>query len=230
MLVGAIALVFPLVNNFISLAFIFVALNIVLYGLMLRDSLFSADATLKYFALGAAATVLLFIGIFLHVFSYGSVEYSTIGFLLSRVFVYSAEGDFLTWVHVLAFICVLTAFLFKLGVYPYHYYLVDIYEGVRLETLAVITVPVKIATYFALLNYIGILSYLQGLIQPLFIFVGFGSVLSGSFGAYLQPKLRSFWAYSYISSMGFVFLGFQYSLSGFTTFPATFYFVTYIIT
>lgn len=183
---------YSLVNNFISLSLVFVALNIVIYGLMLRESTFSADATLKYFALGAAATASLFVGIFLHILAYGSAEYSTMGFLISRTLTCSILVNSLTWVHILAFILVLSSFLFKLGVYPYHFYLVDIYEGVRLESLVIITIPVKLATYFALLNFLDALGYLQVATQPLFVLIGLGSVLTGTYGAYLQNKLRCF--------------------------------------
>ena len=159
---------------------------------MLRDSSMSADATLKYFALGAVATAFLFFGLFLHIVAYGSVDYSTIGFFISRAYIKQSTFASLTTVHYAAFFCVITTFLFKLGVYPYHFYLADVYESVRFETLILITIPVKFVTYFAMLNYMDTLGHLSTILQPFFVFIGLGSVLTGSYGAFKQQRLRSF--------------------------------------
>lgn len=224
-----IAGLFVSAENLISLALTFVGLNVVLYGLMLRDSTASADATLKYFALGAVATSFLFFGIFLHAVCYGSVDYSSISFLIARNYNTSGVLAFST-LQAFAFLCVFTAFLFKLGVYPYHFYLADVYEGVRLETLVIITIPVKFVVFFAMLNYFETLWCLTSLVQPLLSFIGLGAVITGSYGAFHQQRLRTFWAYSYIGSMGFVFLGFKATAFGYSATVAVYYFFVYLLT
>lgn len=43
--------------------------------------------------------------------------------------------------------------------------------------------------------------------MPLFLGLGLGSLFFGAYGVYANNRLRSFWAYSYLGSLGFTFLG-----------------------
>lgn len=165
------------------------ALNVSLYGLMLQGSRYSVEAATKYFLLGAASTGLLFFGVFLHFVEYGSISYSTFSFIISSGL---TALPILSTTQIVAFTCVLAAFLFKLGVYPFHFYLTAVYDGVRYDTLGIITLPVKCVVYFAMLNFIQSYGYAAVTFQSGFVFLGLGSLFMGSYGAYLQQKLRSF--------------------------------------
>lgn len=214
-------------SSLIELVLAWVALNVSLYGLMLQGSRYSIEAATKYFLLGAASTGLLFFGVFLHFVEYGSVGYSTFSFLISSGI---SALPVLSLTQLVAFICVLTAFLFKLGVYPFHFYLTAVYGGVRYDMLGIITLPVKCITYFAMLNFVQSYGYAAVTFHSGFVFLGLGSLFMGAYGAYLQQKLRSFWAYSYVGSMGFVFLGFNVSSATLVTYVGTQYFMIYLFT
>lgn len=43
-----------------------------------------------------------------------------------------------------------------------------------------------------MLNYMDTLGHLSTILQPFFVFIGLGSVLTGSYGAFKQQRLRSF--------------------------------------
>lgn len=132
----------------------------------------------------------MFFGIFLHVVEYGSVNYCDFNFLISRNLAYCLPELSLT--QGLAATFILISFFFKLGVYPFHFYLGDVYEGVRYETLAVITLPVKFATYFAMLDFVASYGYASVIFQQLFTALGLSSLIIGTYGAFTQQKLRRF--------------------------------------
>lgn len=128
-------------DNLIEFVVAWVVLNVGLYGLILRSvTSYAAETVVKYFLVGAVTTGLVFFGLFLHFVQYGSVFYSSIEFLINSNFV---SMPVLSTAQSVAFLLVLVAFLFKLGAYPFHFYLPAMYEGIELEALGVVTIPVK---------------------------------------------------------------------------------------
>lgn len=103
--------------------------------------------------------------------------------------------------------CVFIAFLFKLGAYPFHFYLPSMYEGTDYRTLGVITIPVKWFTFLAMLKFIAVYGTVSVTFAYFLVALGFGSLFFGSYGLYAQNRLRSFWAYSYLGSLGFTLMG-----------------------
>lgn len=204
----------------------FVSLNISLYVIMSRGYIYSIDAALRYFLLGSVAMSLFFFGGAIHLYLYGSFEFSSFTDIGALALLTPSGGSAgLLFSQKLAYFSMFVLFLFKLGVFPFHFYVPSLYRTLNYGVLGLYSIPVKVALFFSFLGFVDNLGLLVVFMYPVFIFIGVGSLFVGTYGAIQQVRLRSFWAYSYISSMGFVFLGFPPSLESAT---ASAYFVHYI--
>lgn len=94
------------------------------------------------------------------------------------------------------------------------------------------TIPLKIVILGVLLKFLIVFGSVGGVVNPLLEWSALGSVAVGAFGALRQQKLRRFWAYSYMSSMGFTLfgLGLYNGGLGYSSFNAKLYFGVYLIT
>lgn len=216
-------------KDFIGLFLGFVALNLCLYGLMIRGYTFATDAAVRYFLLGSVAMCFFFFGVSLQFCLSGSFGFSTFTHLCSLMVSENITTGLL-FSQKLAYLCMLCLFLFKLGVFPFHFYVPSIYTSINYGVLGIYSVPVKLVLFFSFINFLELLGTHVCVVYPLLLFVGVGSLLVGTLGALRQVRLRSFWAYSYISSMGFVFIGFTVSSNTLVTSAASSYFLQYLIT
>jgi proton-translocating NADH-quinone oxidoreductase chain N len=169
-----------------------------------RGSEFSTEAGLKYFILGAFSSGLLLFGSSL---IYGFTGTTDLEQLQQFMFfthnsIFSNHGINLA----IVFICV--GLFFKLSAVPFHIWTPDIYEGA----------PTSVTAFFSIVPKIGILSMLTRLNfysfyeiflpgQELIILSAIGSIILGTFGAFMQFKLKRLMAYSSISHVGFILIG-----------------------
>ncbi len=165
-----------------------------------RESGVAAEAAMKYFVLGAIASGMLLYGM--------SIIYGLTGTLsLDGIAAALHSPSDLGVILGLAFMVVAVAF--KFGAVPFHMWLPDVYEGAPTSvTLFVGTAP-KIA-YFALA--LRLLAYgMPGaaidwtrMLMPLAVL----TLVVGNVVAIVQSNLKRMLAYSTISHVGFIVLGF----------------------
>jgi len=167
-----------------------------------RDSNRGSEAAMKYFVLGSMASGMLLYGMSMIYGATGSLDLATISAAASQ------QGDFsLILGFGLAFLIVGLAF--KLGVVPFHMWIPDVYHGAPVGvTLFISSVPKMAAfamTYRLLQTGLGDLhadwhQMLAGLALL--------SIVVGNLAAIAQTNIKRMLAYSTISHMGFVLLGF----------------------
>ena len=165
-----------------------------------RESGVAAESAMKYFVLGAIASGMLLYGM--------SIIYGLTGTLsLDGIAAALHSPSDLGVILGLAFMVVAVAF--KFGAVPFHMWLPDVYEGAPTSvTLFVGTAP-KIA-YFALA--LRLLAYgMPGaaidwtrMLMPLAVL----TLVVGNVVAIVQSNLKRMLAYSTISHVGFIVLGF----------------------
>lgn len=167
-----------------------------------RDSAKGSEAAMKYFVLGSMASGMLLYGMSMIYGATGSLDLGVVGASVSV-----AGRDDLMLVFGLAFLVVGLAF--KLGVVPFHMWIPDVYEGAPVGiTLFIASVP-KMAAFamtFRLLQ-----SGLGGLHldwQQMLAVLALLSIMLGNIAAIAQTNIKRMLAYSAISNMGFVLLGF----------------------
>lgn len=185
-----------------------------------RESGVAAESAMKYFVLGAIASGMLLYGM--------SIIYGLTGTLsLAGIAASLTDSHSLGVILGLAFMVVAVAF--KFGAVPFHMWLPDVYEGAPTSvTLFVGTAP-KIA-YFALA--LRLLAYgLPGaavdwtrMLMPLAVL----TLVVGNVVAIVQSNLKRMLAYSTISHVGFIVLGFVAGTrNGYTA--ALYYMLIYVL-
>ena len=199
-------------------------LSLSLYALVAfnRESAQAAEAAMKYFVLGAIASGTLLYGISILYGTTGTLEFNELAAAVG-----ASQGLNLPLLLGLAF--VLVGIAFKFGAVPFHMWLPDVYQGAPIPvTLYVGTAP-KIAA-FALTWRVLIegLGGMQDSWQDMLVVLAVLSMGIGNIVAIAQTNIKRMLAYSTISHVGFILLGFlagsDEGLSG-----AMFYTVTYVI-
>jgi len=167
-----------------------------------RESAMSAEAAMKYFILGAIAT-----GCFL----YGtSILYGVAGtFDLGEVARKAADLDALSIPVLVALSFILVGVAFKLGAVPFHMWLPDVYQGAITPVTLFIGTAAKIASFAMIFR---VLAEGLGGLQPswsgMLVVLAVLSMAIGNIVAIAQTNLKRMLAYSTISHVGFILLGF----------------------
>ena len=191
-------------------------------------SMYSIEAGLKYFILGALSSCILLFGISIIYGFTGITNFSD----LMILFNYNNMNTFNLNNYkaiLLGIIFVYCGLFFKVGIVPFHLWLVDIYHGA----------PSNIVIFFAVVPQFSIISLLIRLnvifvysywyyIQIFFMVLGLLSITVGTIGAIYQVKLRRILGYSTINNMGYL-LCLLSTLDIESLFAAIFYLLVYNI-
>jgi len=204
-----------IINHADHLILIYLGLELYSYSVIIITNMehrsgFSTEAGLKFFRVGSFASIIFLLGSAL-------VYTETGGLMLSSLDLFSAP---------LALSLLSLSVLMKLASAPFHWWAPDVYEGVPTEsTLFMVLVPKLALTVFRTKVMI---RHADDILQGPLLLVGVLSVLVGTMGAIQQPGVKRFLAYSGISHIGFIVLGFA-SLSTSGLSAAIFYLLLYIV-
>jgi len=186
---------------------------------------FSTEAGLKYFILGAFSSGLLLFGCS---FIYGSL--GTTNFTDMKVlFNHFDEAVDNPKTLILGILFVIIAILFKVGAAPFHMWLPDVYEGVPTIVTAIYSIVPKIAIFSLFVKLNISLMYENNFYfeQTLLCCAGL-SIIIGTLGALYQTKIKRLLAYSAISHVGFLLIGFTV-FTNWSIFSLFFYLMIYIL-
>ena len=167
-----------------------------------RDSRRGSEAAMKYFVLGSMASGMLLYGMSMIYGATGSMDLVEIAASISE-----QGSDNLILVFGLVFLVVGLAF--KLGLVPFHMWIPDVYHGAPVSvTLFIAAVPKMAAFAMAFrLLHTG-LGELHGDWQQMLALLSVFSIVLGNLAAIAQTNIKRMLAYSTISHMGFILLGF----------------------
>jgi NADH-quinone oxidoreductase subunit N len=196
-----------------------------------RDHTQATEAAMKYFVLGAMASGFLLYGMSMMYGATGSLE-------LSAVLKAIASGQVNHQVLVFGLVFIVAGLAFKIGAVPFHMWIPDVYQGAPTAATLMIGGAPKLAAFAILLRLL-----VEGMLplafdwQQMLAVLAIGSLLIGNLAAIAQTNLKRMLAYSTISQMGFVLLGFVAGvINGETTLAANayssamFYMVSYVLT
>jgi len=167
-----------------------------------RDSRRGSEAAMKYFVLGSMASGMLLYGMSMIYGATGSLDLATISDAASQA---NEMGLILGF--GLAFLVVGLAF--KLGVVPFHMWIPDVYHGAPAGvTLFISSVPKMAAFAMAFRLLQTGLGELHADWQQMLAVLALLSIVLGNLAAIAQSNIKRMLAYSTISHMGFILLGF----------------------
>ena len=188
-----------------------------------RDSAISSEAAMKYFILGGFASGVLLYGMFIIYGVTGSLDLSQISTYLSGLKTFNAPL-------LLGMVFIVVALAFKLGAVPFHMWVPDIYHGSPSAVTAFIGTSAKLAAFgFMMRLLIEGMGAMHNSWQDILIILSVLSLAIGNIVAIAQTNIKRMLAYSTISHVGFILLGFiAVSPEGYSS--AMFYTITYAIT
>lgn len=186
-----------------------------------RSSEFCTEAAIKYFILGAFSSCLFLLSFSLLYTSVGGCSFEAterIAMAISDLTLFSGVSLFTV------------ALLFKLGVWPFHMWLCDIYEGSRISVTAFFSTVPKVIIVAVLIRLLfTTFGDRAEEFDWLLKFSGLGSVAFASLAALYQKRIKRLLAYSAVSHSGYVVLAVS-CFSFDSVIACTTYLTLYIVT
>ena len=195
-----------------------------------RNSLFSSEAAVKYYILGAISSGFLLFGISLIYGLTGSLSFNEIFIHIASLNI-SNNIDSVQVIGLLfALIFILISLSFKFGAAPFHMWIPDVYHGSIITTTLLLSTIPKIAVFVIFIKLLAIV--FSGLFlfwSDMVIILAVLSILIGNIIAISQTNIKRMLAYSTIANIGFILLGLSVG-SVMAYKAAMFYTLTYVIT
>lgn len=179
-------------------------LSLSLYSMVAlnRDSEVSTEAAMKYFVLGAIASGMLLYGM--------SMIYGATGSLnILQISDYIAQHGVDNMILSFGLVFIVVGLAFKLGAVPFHMWVPDIYHGAQTPVTLYIGAAPKIAAFAMVMRLL--VDGMEALYvdwQQMLIIMSVLSLGLGNIVAIAQTNLKRMLAYSTISHVGFLLLGF----------------------
>jgi NADH-quinone oxidoreductase subunit N len=108
---------------------------------------------------------------------------------------------------LVAILMVLAGFFYKLAIFPFHFWVPDVYEGAANETTAFIAAVPKIAATALLIRIVSLAAGDSDNLVSILLICSIGSMFYGNLCALVQTDLKRMLGYSAISHAGFVLFG-----------------------
>ncbi len=212
-------------SHFLTLYLGLELLSLSLYALVAlqRESTVATEAAMKYFVLGALASGMLLYGMSLLYGVTGSLEIAKVAAALPQL-------DHMNTVLVFGLVFIVAGLAFKLGAAPFHMWLPDVYQGAPTAITLIVGSAPELAAFAFLMRLLSEgLGPLLAHWQPMLALMALLSIAIGNITAIAQTNIKRMLAYSTISHMGFLLLGFLAgNANGYSA--AMFYVVVYVLT
>ena len=194
------------------------------------------EAVSKYFIVGVLITVTFLFSTLLYLVSYGTYNTESLSFI-----VYKGISDSnlitnhpITPIEVFFYTANISLFLFKLGAFPFHFYLPDIYCILdKRSNMLSYTVLVKLFVFLAMLSFLSQFWFISDLFSAIFLVSSIGSLAVSSIAAITEQNIRRFLSLSYLNSLGYILLavssGLSFGFGALTFYPAELYLASYLL-
>jgi len=211
-------------SHFLTLYIGLELLSLSLYALVAlrRDSLVATEAAMKFFVLGALASGFLLYGM--------SMVYGATGTLhVSQIAQVIQSGASSKEVLVVGLVFIIAGIAFKLSAAPFHMWAPDVYQGSPTAVTLFIGSAPKLAAFgFVMRLLIEGMSEMVTDWQGMLVILAVLSMAVGNIAAIAQTNIKRMLAYSTISHMGFLLLGFiSADANGYSS--ALFYVIAYVL-
>lgn len=186
-------------NNLFFIFLFLEMINLSLYVLigLNKYSNYGIEIAYKYFIQSSYVTLLGLFGISVIYIKTGTLFLSELQF----IFVAFPLDNMIFFSYSLVFV----TFFFKLGLFPLHNWVADLYQNAHLVTAAFISIVPKIAYIFVILQLYALV-YNSSFFFFLIISVGFLSIIYGSLLSLYEVSFKRLLGYGSIVHMGFIMI------------------------
>lgn len=211
-------------SHFLTLYIGLELLSLSLYALVAlrRDSVVATEAAMKFFVLGALASGFLLYGMSMVYGATGTLHVSQ----LAQVIQSEASSR---EVLVVGLVFIVAGISFKLSAAPFHMWAPDVYQGAPTAVTLFIGSAPKLAAFgFVMRLLVEGMGEMVADWQGMLIILAVMSMAVGNLAAIAQTNIKRMLAYSTISHMGFLLLGFiSADSNGYSS--ALFYVIAYVL-
>ncbi|MFK5925426.1 MAG: NADH-quinone oxidoreductase subunit N [Desulfuromusa sp.] len=202
--ISALGLVF--MSSSVELMTILISLEISSYALYViipfrrGQGRIHTEAGIKYILFGAASTGLTLYGMS---YLFGLTHTTYLAELTEKMPLLVATQP----LAIIAMILVMTAFFYKLAMFPMHFWTPDVYQGAANETTSFVATLPKVGAVLLLLRFVTVAGV--DISQFTWVLVTFAimSMTIGNLTALVQTDLKRLFAYSSIAHAGYVMVG-----------------------
>jgi NADH-quinone oxidoreductase subunit N len=173
-----------------------------------RRSVLSSEAGMKYLVLGGFSSAILLYGIALLYGASGTISLDLI----------ALRFDISNPLYLVGSALILAGIIFKIGAFPLHQWVPDIYEGAPMTVTGFMSVAVKAAAFAFLLRILFVANYqIQGDWTHVLWIVSAFTMTIGNLAAIAQNSIKRMLAYSSIAHAGYALIGVVANLGGKST-------------
>lgn len=195
----AIVDIFSMLIVLEAISFSIIGLSIMFF------SKINIEAVLKYFVQNTLVTGLSVFGIFGVYFSIKNTNFFILKIALDLIFFNIVNYN------VIFIFCIfnlwILSFLFKLGIFPVHFYIADLYEASSFVSIFFLSSVVKPTVFYLFSKvYFVIVGNFGFFFSHFFIFLGIISVFIGNILAFGETRIKRFLGYTSISQFGFLLI------------------------
>ena len=181
---------------------------------------FQMEAGIKYLLFGVTATGFMLFGMSYMYGLTGSTQLAEVMEKLSHIYNQPAA--------IIAIMMVLAGFFYKLALFPFHFWVPDVYEGASNETTAFIASVPKLAAVALLIRLVSMVSNEGQIIVNILMVCAVLSMFYGNLSALVQTDIKRMLGFSGIAHAGFVLLGIlTFQISGYAN--ALYYIIGYVV-
>lgn len=178
------------------------------------------EASIKYLLFGVMATGFMLFGMSYIYGLTGTTQLPVLADNLSQLYTQPAG--------VIAILLVLAGFFYKLALFPFHFWVPDVYEGSSNELTAFIATVPKIAAVALLIRIISLVSGEGQVMVNVLIVCSLLSMFYGNLSALVQKDIKRLLGFSGIAHAGFVLVGLlTFQINGYAT--AIYYITGYVL-
>ncbi|MDH4320499.1 MAG: NADH-quinone oxidoreductase subunit N [Desulfobulbaceae bacterium] len=178
------------------------------------------EAAIKYILFGVVATGVMLFGMS---YLFGLTGTTYFNELLPRLHALSGAP-----VVMVGIVMVMGGFFYKLGVFPFHFWVPDVYQGSSNETTAFIASVPKLGAVAMLIRITTLVAPGSEMVVNLLMVLAVASMFYGNLAALVQKDVKRMLGFSGIAHAGFVLLGLlTLNESGYAT--AMYYIFGYVV-
>jgi NADH-quinone oxidoreductase subunit N len=167
----------------------------------------SIEAGLKYFIYSSFFSGIFLFAISLIYFIFGIVSFEGI----YQLSLGGTLGDNVRDnIYILSIVLISCLIFFKLGIFPYHYWIADVYQGSNLVVTAFLAIISKIGLIGVFIRmYLTMFINFSFFWGNLIFYISLFSMFFGAVAALFQTDIKRFLAYTSISNMGYTLVAFS---------------------
>lgn len=172
------ATVILFVSNLFLIYILFEMMTVCLIFMTLMKGLVSNEFVLKYFNFLIFIEILLLFGFCLIYIVFGTLDIIDI-YMINIVF----NNNYYYFIYYLAFFFIIFSFLFKIGVFPFHFYIADLYRTCNVSTILLFSTLPKFIYFYFLDIFLKIFFYMHNFDS--YVFFSFMNLLVSFFFFFL---------------------------------------------